>query len=458
MTLSRSIWPLIAGLTLVALAPALPAQGGAPVGVVGREVTTSVDLSRVVELPFVATHVALHWSGSPNAEISVAFSADGATFEPAEAVQHDHAGGETAGHTFGSITWTGGARFVSVTSDRPVARLAVVAIDSNHWSRESKATAYVATAAVEQPGVVSRAGWSADESQRFDSSGNELWPPEFYAIQKLTVHHTAGKNSDPDPEATVRAIYYYQAITRGWGDVGYNFLIDEAGRIYEGRYSRTYATGEMPTGEDINGNGVTGAHVGGYNSGNVGIALLGTLSTQDATPAARAALERLLAWKAERHSIDPMGSGVYTNPVSGAQKTTANISGHRDWAATECPGGTFYASFPALRQAVATRISGTPPPPQTVPSASTLTAASPNTGKGVRLNWTAPADGGSPITEYRVLRLANGAFSRIATVGPTTISYRDTSTRRGRSYTYVVRAVNAIGFGPYSNQASAIAR
>ncbi|MGI8929365.1 MAG: fibronectin type III domain-containing protein, partial [Candidatus Limnocylindrales bacterium] len=172
----------------------------------------------------------------------------------------------------------------------------------------------------------------------------------------------------------------------------------------------------------------------------------------------RAALERLLAWKADRHAIDPLGSGTYTNPVSGAQKSTANISGHRDWAATECPGGVFYSTFPQLRDAVATRISGTPPPPQTVPGPPSLTAASPNTGKGVKLTWTAPPDGGSPLTQYRVLRLTNGAFSQIATVGPASTSYRDTGTKRGRTYIYVVRAVNSIGVGPDSNQASAIAR
>jgi N-acetylmuramoyl-L-alanine amidase. len=160
----------------------------------------------------------------------------------------------------------------------------------------------------------------------------------------------------------VRAIYYYHAVTQGWGDIGYNFLIDEAGRVYEGRYARTYASGESPTGEDAAGNGVTGAHALGFNSGTVGIALLGTLTSQDATPAARDALGRLLAWIAGGHGIDPHGSALYTNPVSGTQATFANIAGHRDVNATECPGGLFYATLPALRDAVAALIAGTPTP------------------------------------------------------------------------------------------------
>lgn len=82
--------------------------------------------------------------------------------------------------------------------------------------------------------------------------------------------------------------------------------------------------------------------------------------------AARAALEQLIAWKAERRGIDPLGSGRYTNPVSGIQLTFANIAGHRDLATTECPGGTFYDTLPALRQAVATRIAESDGTPATV--------------------------------------------------------------------------------------------
>lgn len=456
--LVRAVAPVTLALALVAVTPAIPVQARAPVGVVGDEVTLSIDRSHVVALPLVATHVAVHWRGSPDAAVALEFSADGARFGSSERVEHDDRGDEAAAHTYGGVLWTGDARYVRVTSDRPIAQLSVVAMDTRAATRTISVGSHsLAAAAVEQPSVVTRAGWGANESLRFDQSGNELWPPEFHPIQKMTVHHTAGKNSDPDPAATVRAIYYYDAVTKGWGDMGYNFLIDEAGWIYEGRYSRTYAAGEAPTGEDVYGNGVTGAHVGGFNAGTVGIALLGTLTSQDATPAARAALERLLAWKAERHAIDPLATSLYTNPVSGAQKTTANISGHRDWAATECPGGTFYASFPGLRQAVAARISGTPPS-TTVPGAPTLAAVSPTTGKGVKLNWTAPSDGGSQITAYDVLRLNGGSFVRIATLAGSASSYRDTSTKRGRSYTYVVHAINAIGAGPNSNQASAFAR
>lgn len=133
--------------------------------------------------------------------------------------------------------------------------------------------------------------------------------------------------------------------------------------MYEGRHSRTYALGESPTGEDLSGNGVTGGHALNYNAGTMGVALLGTLTNQDATAPARDALERVLAWKASAHGINPQGSSLYTNPVNATQKTFANIAGHRDVNSTECPGGLFYATLPQIRSDVAVLIAGTPPPP-----------------------------------------------------------------------------------------------
>src|SRR4030095_13258255 len=131
---------------------------------------------------------------------------------------------------------------------------------------------------------------------------------------------------------------------------------DKFGTIYEGRYSRDYA-GANPTGDDATGRGVTGAHTGGWNSGTVGVALLGTLTSHDATPAARDALTRLLAWEASRNGINPEATEAFVNPVSGATITSPNIAGHRDYAATACPGDTFYPTLPALRRDAVCRVS-----------------------------------------------------------------------------------------------------
>ena len=195
---------------------------------------------------------------------------------------------------------------------------------------------------------LSRAAWGADESKRF-KNGVENTPTAYYPLQALTVHHTDGINADPDPAATVRAIYEYHAVTLDWGDIGYHFLIDEAGRVYEGRYS---GTDPLP-GHDASGNMVTAFHSAGYNSGNLGIALLGTLSGQLPTEAAHRSLTLLLAGLTLWHDLDPEAQITFVNPVNGVTKAARTIGGHRDWLATDCPGATMYDTLPALRTEVA---------------------------------------------------------------------------------------------------------
>src|SRR5262249_1779150 len=307
-----------------------------------------------------------------------------------------------------------GARAVRVWSDRPLRRLTVLALSDRGPPTPRLVRGLASTT---QPAVISRAGWGADESLRFDSTGKEIWPPAFYPVQKVIVHHTATQNGDPDPAATIRSIYYYHAITQGWGDIGYNFLIDEAGNVYEGRYSRQYAPGESPTGEDLNGNGVTAAHAQGYNSGTVGIALLGTLTNQDATPAARSALEHLIAWIDSTHGIDPQGSTLYTTPVSGLQATFPNIAGHRDVAATECPGGVFYATLPTIRSDVANVIAA---------SASGFSvAASPNsasTTAGGTVSYSVAVGSANGFTGSVGLTITGLPPGATASFAPTTVS------------------------------------
>jgi peptidoglycan/xylan/chitin deacetylase (PgdA/CDA1 family) len=217
-----------------------------------------------------------------------------------------------------------------------------------------------AATTVAQPPVIPRAAWGADESFRFDSAGKENWPPTFWPIQKIIIHHTATQNFDPNPAGTVRTIYHDEALRHGLGDISYNFLIDEQGRIYEGRHSRQYGPGESPTGQDQFGNGVAAAHAYGHSSGTVGIALLGDLRGLDATPRARAALDRLVAWITATHHIDPSGSSVYRNPATGATTTFPNIAGHRDVNNTTCPGQAFYVTLPRVRADVAALIAGKP--------------------------------------------------------------------------------------------------
>jgi hypothetical protein len=201
--------------------------------------------------------------------------------------------------------------------------------------------------------LLSRADWGADERLRFAADGSELWPPQYYPVQTITVHHTDDGSTNPDPAARIRAIYRTDVIDDHYGDIGYHYLIDEAGRVYEGRWSGTDGTAA----HDAAGRLVTGAHVKEYNTGNIGIALLGTLTTTPPSSAARNTLVHLLADLAVRHRLAPLGKVVYRNPVSGVSRPAPAIGGHRHWADTDCPG-TVYTAMPSIRAEVADLIAG----------------------------------------------------------------------------------------------------
>ncbi len=187
-------------------------------------------------------------------------------------------------------------------------------------------------AGVPQPSIISRAGWGANESYRFDAEEHEIWPTEYQTPRKTVIHHTVTKNNDPNPPATVRAIYYYHAISLGWGDIGYNYLVDWHGNMYEGRYG---------------GLDVVGGHVYGYNHGSLGIGAIGSYgNTADSVPPGAellASLVDLSAWQCSRSLINPNESCFFID------KVTQNIAGHRDYNATACPGDYLYAELPLIR-------------------------------------------------------------------------------------------------------------
>lgn len=208
------------------------------------------------------------------------------------------------------------------------------------------------------PAYLSRAAWGADETLRFAADGTtELWPVEFFPVQTLTVHHTGlyEHNDDPDPAATVRAVYYDDCVLDGYGDVGYQLLIDEAGAVYEGRVS---GDDGFPV-YDSELNMANGAHVGSFNAGNIGVVLLGRFTSVQPTAAARESLVKVLALLSRVSDLDPAGTTAYLNPVNGLGGTVPVIQGHRDWASvgssvnTECPGDAFHPTLESVRQDVA---------------------------------------------------------------------------------------------------------
>lgn len=237
------------------------------------------------------------------------------------------------------VAWTAGAAALSTGVAGRLASSADSVLDLGAAER---------VAAVRAPGIVTRRQWGADESLRSSSRG-------FAPIRKFIVHHTATGDGASNPAALIRSIYRYHTQTRGWDDIGYNFLIDPGGRIWEGRWARDYRSGELHDGESSGGEGVIGAHARDHNTGSVGIAFLGTYT--GGTRPTRGALEalvNLVAWKCAAHGVDPQGASGYTNGV-GLRVSFPNIAGHRNVGQTGCPG-TLMDHLPWVRTKVALRI------------------------------------------------------------------------------------------------------
>jgi N-acetylmuramoyl-L-alanine amidase-like protein len=199
-----------------------------------------------------------------------------------------------------------------------------------------------ATAMTTRPSIVSRAGWGADESLRRHA-------PEYSdTVRAAFVHHTVQTNSYAPSEsaALIRADYVYHVRSRGWNDIGYNFLVDRYGRVFEGRYGGVTRA-------------VLGAHAGGFNTDTTGVALLGTFTTARVPAGMVAALERLLAWKLDLTHVDPRGLTALTSAGSangrypaGRRIAVHTILGHRSTSYTTCPGDPVIGLLPAIRSAV----------------------------------------------------------------------------------------------------------
>ena len=425
------------------------------------EVAGPVRGEAVFALPFAAQHIALHWFGHPDATLWVARSTDGRRFDPATAVAHDEVGeGHPSGETYGAVMAAEGATHVRVSSDRPIGRVTVLAMADGEAETVTRQVAADQLDAAEtaKPTVTSRSGWGADESLRFRGN-REIWPTAFYRVQKLIVHHTATSNTYVDiaaAKAEIRAVYYYHAVTQGWGDIGYNFIVDRFGTVYEGRFARTYTTGETPTGEDIEGRVVTAGHTFQHNVGTVGIAMLGTFTDSAPSTDAQNTIVGLLAWEASRHSLDPTKVTRYRNVVNGIVKDgQPNIASHRDFNATACPGGAYYTLLNdpgGLRNRVKTALSGdtmwvgdmvAPPPPGTPTAAGarrkiTLTWASANEA------WD-PAALKSGVAYYEILRAVSSSTPDkvIGSSGEQTLTFTDSVV--GGTYNYAIVAVDAAG-------------
>lgn len=183
--------------------------------------------------------------------------------------------------------------------------------------------------------LVSRAEWGCPDNDPNSPTycyGPD-WEPFLNPITNIVIHHTALEEASGDWAKSVRDVWKYHAETRGWKDIGYNYLIDPNGVIYEGRYG-----GEF----------VTAGHTYDHNVGTVGISMLGNYETRELSPEAEASLNKLLEYLLERYKLDV--SSVYRDYMGTYAKT---ITGHRDWAVTACPGTNVYNEISPMRISLA---------------------------------------------------------------------------------------------------------
>jgi hypothetical protein len=240
------------------------------------------------------------------------------------------------GWRFGSPFWTGGADEIQYRTSGRVTRVRAYFVRSPRVRVRARHPQIAG-----RPNVITRAQWHADE-------GIVRAAPYYAdAVHLALVHHTAGSNaySAGQSASIVRAIEVYHVKGNGWNDIGYNFLVDKYGQVFEGR------AGGMTR-------AVIGAHAEGFNLGTTGVAVIGDYSSATVTAATRAALVSLLAWRLDLDHVDPLSSVVRVstgNPryPAGRAVTLRAISAHRDVYPTSCPGTSLYAQLPAIRTAVA---------------------------------------------------------------------------------------------------------
>ncbi|WP_240796581.1 peptidoglycan recognition family protein [Streptomyces sp. RFCAC02] len=293
---------------------------------------------------FAASYVALRWQGARDGAGIRFRDGDGA----ADGWRTVRGGGCAAVEDGGTaLVAAGAATAYEVTAPASATDIRSVAIDTTDGPSRGVEVPSEPTR-VRGVRYLSRPAWGADESKRY-KDGQVNSPEKYYPLQTITVHHTDTPNGDADPAATIRAIYEYHAITLDWGDIGYHFLIDEAGNVYEGRYSGEDGAPAF----DGNGDLVTAFHTAGYNSGNLGIALLGTLTDTGPTDAAKESLVRLVKVLSLLGGLDPQAATTFVNPVDGVTKDVTTVSGHRDWLETDCPGQTMYDLLTEVRAAAA---------------------------------------------------------------------------------------------------------
>lgn len=365
-------------------------------------------------------------SGMPsNAEIDVRWRSDGEWSEWTDLHQQLVPMEDAEGRPGTEAQWVGSADAVAVrvSSETPSAKPVDLQVATVSPGRSPDVTRVAAA----QPAIILRAQWGA-------VAQTECAQPIYGSTTMgAIVHHTAGSNTYTAAQsaAIVRATQLYHMNSRGWCDIGYNFLVDQYGQIFEGRAG----------GIDRQ---VRGAHAGNaaVNELTMGVAMMGTFESVAPSEAMKTSVVNLIAWRFSRYGTPATGSYA----LGGL--TLQRIDAHRNVVSTACPGALANAWIPApggLRERVVPLAVAAPPPPAGPTGVYTAAA----NRKRVVLAWN-PVNG---ARRYKV-RLSLGP-SMIRTRAETQArgtSAKLSNLKRGRTYYAQVRALNKKGkpIGPWS--------
>ena len=292
--------------------------------------------------------------------------------DPAEAAAASAPGGTSP------YIVTGASKYEvrSLTTDATVPAAATVqAVDPGTSSADSVQPAPgAASAATARPAIYTRAQWGANEGLR--RAG-----PSYGTIQVGFVHHTDSANnySSASVPAMIRGMYAYHVQTLGWNDIGYNFLVDRFGRIWEGRYGGM----DKP---------VVGAQTLNYNSVSLGVSAIGQYDVAAVPQAMTNAFKAVFAWKFSLANIPATG----TSPVVYKGKYLQRVSGHRNAFSTACPGRYLYAKLPEIRAGAAAIIAAANRRPIGAFDAATSTSPGVIAVRG----WALDPDTTSPINVH----------------------------------------------------------
>jgi hypothetical protein len=317
----------------------------------------TIDAERRIDLePFVA--IGFSWLGGED-EIGIRIQlADGSWTEPnglhAEGAQGDGSTETTDEPRLYTDALAVGASATGYEVTLPAGltnvRVHFVREDPNGVHRLE--TAGAADGIPGPDGIRARAAWGARERNPTSPCGSGAHPEGLgcvadSGVNNAIVHHTVNANSyaaSSVPEM-LRAIQTFHMDVRGWDDIAYNFVVDRFGTIWEGRGGGA----DRP---------VIGAHVAGFNTGSVGVSVLGTFDSAAPTAAALEGVAQVIAYKLAQRNVDPLGNTVLLSRGGdihppGTFVSMPNIASHRDLGQTSCPGQLLYDRLSEIRQRVA---------------------------------------------------------------------------------------------------------